>query len=226
VNCDIILMSDFQRAVERVASRWTEFLMVGRRWNADIRAPLAFEAATWQEHLGSFVLHHGACLPSGWIDYFVFSRGLYHQKITPFVIGRNGWDPWLIWKARISGATVVDASPTVLAIHQNHDYSYLPNKGKGSNPDDLTRRNMKLFGSWLHWHTIDSATCVLTPQGVKRRYLGAWLVPVRQNLHGLAMRVWFLSLDVTRPLRHPLGIRQSPASMLQHSDPDANRRSS
>src|ERR1017187_5366630 len=53
-NCDIILMSDFRQAVERVTSNWTQFLMVGRRWNVDVRAPLNFEAAAWQEHLRSF----------------------------------------------------------------------------------------------------------------------------------------------------------------------------
>ena len=217
VNCDIILMSDFQQAVERVASKWKEFLMVGRRWNTDIRTPLHFESPAWEEHLRSFVMRHGACLPSHWIDYFVFSRGLYHHKIPPFVIGRNAWDPWLIWKAIDSGASVVDASKVMIAIHQNHDYSYLPDSGKPASMDDLTQRNVKLAGSWLHWQTVDSATHVLTSQGVRRHHLRPWLVPVHQNLHWLAAVVWFRILDVTRPVRYRLGLRSTPAQTCDNA---------
>jgi len=36
------------------------------------------------------------------------------------------WDQWLVWKARETGAAVVDASEAVLAVHQNHDYGYSP----------------------------------------------------------------------------------------------------
>src|SRR2546426_5183350 len=42
VNCDIILMQDFWRALERVRAVRPEFLMVGRRWDTDITAPLLF----------------------------------------------------------------------------------------------------------------------------------------------------------------------------------------
>ncbi len=40
------------------------------------------------------------------------------------------WDQWLMWKAmRFRSAAVVDASRGVIAVHQNHDYSYHP-KGR------------------------------------------------------------------------------------------------
>jgi hypothetical protein len=219
VNCDIILMSDFRQAVERVASRWTKFLMVGRRWNTDIRSPLNFDAATWEQHLRSFVVRHGACLPPRWIDYFVFSRGVYNHNIPPFVIGRNGWDPWLIWKAIDSGASVVDASLVAVAIHQNHDYSYLPDSGKQAGQDDLTKRNLSFFGGWLHWQTTDSGTYVLTPHGVRRRYFREWTVPVRQNLYSTATKAWYHVLDLTRPARHRFGFRRSPTPLLQYAEP-------
>ena len=31
-----------------------------------------------------------------WIDYFAFPRGQYHD-LPPFVIGRPGYDNWLVW---------------------------------------------------------------------------------------------------------------------------------
>jgi len=51
------------------------------------------------------------------IDYFVFSRGLY-AEIPPLVIGRIGWDPWLVGKAHAAGAAVVDVSDVSALLHQ------------------------------------------------------------------------------------------------------------
>jgi hypothetical protein len=37
VNCDIILTSDFCRGIEGVRLAHTQFLMVGRRWDIEIK---------------------------------------------------------------------------------------------------------------------------------------------------------------------------------------------
>src|SRR5260370_8231037 len=44
INCDIILMQDFCRAIERVGAMHRQFLMVGRRWDTDITEPLPFQS--------------------------------------------------------------------------------------------------------------------------------------------------------------------------------------
>jgi hypothetical protein len=206
-NCDIMLMSDFRRAVERVAAGQKPFLMVGRRWDTDVTELWDFGLPDWEERLRRRALRQGLQRHPTWIDYFVFSRGLYYQKMPPFVIGRPSWDPWIIWYARASQARVIDASLAVVAVHQNHDYSYHPQGARGVSQDELARKNRQLAGGWTHWHTTDSASHVLTPHGVRRRY-GAWLVPVDQNLRQLATRVWWSILDLTRPIRHRLGIRR------------------
>jgi len=51
INCDIILMQDFCRAIERVRAMHRQFLMVGRRWDTDITAPLPFQSP--ERHLCS-----------------------------------------------------------------------------------------------------------------------------------------------------------------------------
>src|ERR1700687_401256 len=51
INCDIILMQDFWRAIERVRAMHREFLMVGRRWDTDITEPLQFQSQ--ERHLCS-----------------------------------------------------------------------------------------------------------------------------------------------------------------------------
>ena len=42
VNADIILLSDFMIALEQVVDRYRRFLMVGQRWDVDIKEHLYF----------------------------------------------------------------------------------------------------------------------------------------------------------------------------------------
>ena len=43
VNSDIILMSDFIAAIQRVVAMKRRFLLVGHRWNLDVTSEMAFE---------------------------------------------------------------------------------------------------------------------------------------------------------------------------------------
>jgi hypothetical protein len=69
--------------------------------------------------------------PAQWIDYFLFSKGLYYKKVPEFVIGRPGWDSWLLCYPLSIKVPVVDASQDVPAVHQNHDYSHHPAGAEG-----------------------------------------------------------------------------------------------
>ena len=55
VNADIILLSDFMRAMEQVRQYRQRFLMCGQRWNLDLEKPLAFDS-DWEESLRSRVV--------------------------------------------------------------------------------------------------------------------------------------------------------------------------
>src|SRR5262245_25349056 len=125
-NCDIVLTEDFLPAVKKVAENRKEFLMVGRRWDTDVRKEIPFEEPDWAERVRELARVKSDRLKGDWIDYFVFRRGFYLEKLPPLVVGRVFWDQWLVWKARSEGAALVDASDAVMAIHQNHDYGYHP----------------------------------------------------------------------------------------------------
>ena len=45
--------------------------------------------------------------------------------MPPFLIGRACFDNWLVWRARELGRPVIDATRSVVAIHQSHDYSHV-----------------------------------------------------------------------------------------------------
>jgi len=207
LNCDILLMDDFREAVQRVAASRQRFLMVGRRWDTDLGESVDFAQPDWQQRLRARVLQHGRQRPAQWIDYFAFPRGLYQDQILPFAVGRPGYDNWLVWKTRALGVPVVDASSAVLAVHQNHDYSHLPQGQKGFWDGEETQRNYQLMGGWRHFHTIENAAYRLTPGGLRWNWRH-WFVLGRRAAARAVSGVWFALLAITRPVRHALGLRQ------------------
>jgi len=77
-------------------------------------------------------------------DLFHFPKSCY-KDIPDFTIGRAGWDNWMIYKARKEKWSVIDCTPSVMIVHQNHDYSHLPGgKPHYEHPD--TNENIRLAG--------------------------------------------------------------------------------
>jgi hypothetical protein len=207
VNCDIVLMSDFRYAVERLCEWRRTFLMIGRRWDLDVTQRMDFERADWEQELRSVALREGKQRPPDWIDYFVFWRGLYYQKIPPFVIGRPGWDNWLVWYARAARTRVVDASEVVTAVHQNHDYSYHPEGEVGVWSGEEARRNRALLRGWMHIGTVEDATHRLAPETIKRKYRH-WVALGRRAWNASVRRL----LEMSLPVRHSLGLTRDRIS--------------
>jgi hypothetical protein len=211
VNCDIILLEDFCQALAQVRAAHARFLMVGRRWDAEIWEPYYFTRANWQARLKAVIRQRGRQRTPEWIDYFAFSRDLYGATIPPLVVGRVHWDHWLVWRALACKEPVVDVSPCVMAIHQNHDYGYHPQGRQGVWHDEEARRNHQLAGGWKHTRTIAEATAVLCADGLKsntHRYLASLERYLKQAGRVLLFDVWqptgFFLLALTRPLRRVL----------------------
>jgi hypothetical protein len=209
VNCDIILGSEFMRAVEHVSHSTQRFLIVGECWNLDLPEPLAFDQPRWEESLKTLVRQRGKLRGPLAIDYFVFPRGLY-QQLPPFALGRPRFDNWLIWKARHLGAAVVDATPVVMAVHQNHDYSHVP----GGLPPHIflgeeAIRNEKLAGGSGHCIGIgiEEATHKFLATGLRRNWAGYLMLKRRWRrvTRGIGTFFWRV-MDLTRSPRHALGL--------------------
>lgn len=211
VNCDILLMPDFREALERVSGWRTAFLMMGRRWDTNITNHLDFSGPHWHRRLRALALREGRQRPPQWVDYFAFTRGLYSGNIPPLVIGRPGFDNWLVWKARASRAAVVDASAVVLAVHQNHDYSHHPGGEQGVWQGEEAQKNLELLGGGRFFGTMENATHRLTPDAFERNHRH-WLVQGKRACLRAGSQAWFAALRFTRPIRHLLGLRQRRVS--------------
>jgi len=202
VNADIILMSDFIEAVKRVTTWRERFLMVGRRWDLDLTEPIAFADSGWEDSLRAQALRANAPRPVSWIDYFVFPKGLFGD-IPPFAIGRTKYDNWLIWKALALNIPVVDVSPAVIVVHQNHGYSHVPNGERGVWKGEEAQRNFRLAGGWTRCCTIADATHCFDGSVVR---LKSTIERLRRKKEKFLR--WLN--DVTYPIRHKLGIRKAP----------------
>jgi hypothetical protein len=153
INADMILMPDFVEATlesssllleKRTASRSSlDFVLLSQRWDYDIAQPIDFSAG-WESQLRESVRKQNQLHRPAGSDFFLFPKTAY-QDIPDFIIGRAGWDNWMIYKARKEGWPVIDCTPSVMIVHQNHDYSHLPGaKPHYDHPD--SNENIRLAG--------------------------------------------------------------------------------
>ena len=216
VNCDIVLGHTFLRAVEMVRQWSQRFLMVGECWNLDVTQALAFDQPQWADDLARLARQRGKSRGPFWIDYFVFPRGLYEQT-PPFALGRAYFDNWLIWKARALGAAVVDATPVVLGVHQNHDYSHVSGGQKYTLQGEEAKQNLKLGGGMRHRYLICDATHRLQPTRVTRKFGQHFRLTARWEYlksSPIMGKLFWRFVELTRPIRHPLGLRMATMERL------------
>ncbi|MFA6224303.1 MAG: hypothetical protein WC647_18540 [Desulfomonilaceae bacterium] len=178
VNADIILFSDLLTAIERIPFK--RFLMVGQRWDLDVKTEIDFESVDCANGLASECKSRGVLHPASGSDYFVFPKGSIGE-LPDFAVGRPGWDNWLIYRARALGLPLVDATEAVTIIHQNHDYGHVPKRRGDTYDGPEGDENLALVGGSEKKFILLDATWLLTPKE---------LVPARTFKH--LLRVMFL----------------------------------
>jgi hypothetical protein len=155
INADMILMPDFIEAARRSRLQRDIFVLLSQRWDLDITQLIEFTEG-WENRLQATVRSQGQLHRPAGSDFFLFPRSCY-TDIPNFTIGRAGWDNWMIYKARKEKWTVIDCTPSVMIVHQNHDYSHLPGgKPHYEHPD--TNENIRLAGGEanIRYTVIDS----------------------------------------------------------------------
>lgn len=165
VNADIILLPSLLRALERLT--WRRFLMVGQRTDLEVPERIDFTRRDWAAALEQLARREGRLHEQTGIDYFVFPRGQI-TAMPAFPVGRALWDNWMIYHARASRIPVVDATATVLAVHQNHDYGHVAGGRRTTEAGAEVQRNWEMVGPDFMQLTIVDATWELHDDGVRR----------------------------------------------------------
>lgn len=143
INTDMLLMIDFVQAAKMAANLKDKFVLLSQRWDLDVTEPINFSDG-WQDRQSSIVHRQGSLHRPAGSDFFLFPRSCYSD--TPdFAIGRGGWDNWMIYKARQERWPVIDCTPSVMIVHQNHDYCHLPG-GVSHYTHPETDENIRLAG--------------------------------------------------------------------------------
>ncbi|MBM3143732.1 MAG: hypothetical protein FJ010_01935 [Chloroflexi bacterium] len=195
VNADILLTPDFLEVARQVAEQTEKFLIVGRRWDLDVRWELAF-SANWVSGLRKEVRSKGKLhAPSG-SDYFVFPRHVF-TEIPDFAIGRAGWDNWMIYHGLRQGWPVIDASGSLMIVHQVHDYGHLPD-GQAHYDLEETKINAELGGGMQNMYMVLDAShefvhgrvrkARFRPVGLVRKLERLFYSPEQQGVRWLLTR--------------------------------------
>ncbi|KAK3577853.1 hypothetical protein CHS0354_010414 [Potamilus streckersoni] len=90
-------------------------LIVGRRTNVNVTNTKQF--STWQ-NVTFMAKTKGELFPAFGEDYFVASPSFPWKDIKDVIIGRKGYDNYLVAYARRNNIFVIDATQTILAVHQ------------------------------------------------------------------------------------------------------------
>lgn len=128
VNADIIFFNDLISTIKRTP--FQRFLIVGQRRDVEITDYIRYDELNWDTNIKEQLKKKPLNFCGG-IDYFLFPKGLFMQ-IPPFMVGRAGWDNYMIYLSRKLNIPTIDATQIITAIHQNHSYFHIP-QGNGNN---------------------------------------------------------------------------------------------
>ncbi len=174
VNCDILFTPELLSSVKKIP--FSQFLIIGQRVDLAEGVDWDTEMSDWHDQFVSFVNSGKISLhPAGGSDYFGFRRGLW-QELPPVAIGRGGYDNALISFCREKRVPVIDATLSVLAFHQFHDYGHLSGGKKNVFNGTEAERNDAIYKGPFKL-TQNDATWRLNPNGLKRAMdrRGDWL---------------------------------------------------
>ncbi len=161
VNSDMILMSDFAATLKQVSLE-PSFLLVGLKWELDVRGLIDFDAIDWEDQLRRRLAATGKMDKEfGGSDYFAFRKGMWGE-IPRLALGRYVWDNWLIYRAQVLNATVINATPVITAVHQTHDYNHHPQGQDGVKYSLETWNDFQAVGGLSQMSTLFDVSLIMT----------------------------------------------------------------
>jgi glycosyltransferase involved in cell wall biosynthesis len=154
VNCDILLNKKFINVAKSIP--FPQFLMVGQRIDLAEGIFLDVFAADFYEKFIQLAQANSVILkPPNACDYFVFRRNLW-EGLPSLVIGRAGYDNALIGFCLKRSVPVVDATFSIIALHQYHDYMHVPGGQKVVLEGSEAMQNKAVIGRFFSPNITDA----------------------------------------------------------------------
>ena len=127
-------------------------LIVGQRTN--VPSVTTVEGSTW-EGITSVAKDRGALFFQYAIDYFITSRNYPWKDAEEVIIGTPTYDLWVIYNARRHRHTVIDATATLLAVHQTTGSgNYESHKHKSYLYNLLLMKKMRMLFRPTYTYTV------------------------------------------------------------------------
>ena len=120
INTDIIYIDGIKRTFDVVLNNFDKYFIVGRRVDYDVDYKISFNDKDYKKKLIS-MYKNGAMHGLSGLDYWMFPKNTFNE-IPNFVIGKPGYDNWLLAESKRKSISVIDASNSIRILHQNHYY--------------------------------------------------------------------------------------------------------
>jgi hypothetical protein len=203
-NADILFTGRLPQGVGALAGWRKPYMMIGRRWDTDLREPFDFAPSDWESRLEGFARSHGKPGIKSALDYFMFPKGAWGGAdglgdFPPIVIGRPPWDNWIVFWALAQRMDVINSSDYVLALHQNHDYGHHAGGKEGVYAGEEARRNFALASDERYLYNTPDATHRIRPDGKIVRAFSSDILRRRLRTFPDLMRVWILGWKRWKP---------------------------
>ncbi len=193
-NADILLPLNFVKVCGAVARSRRDFLLAGEC--RELRVERELDCEEGMERAFLRARGEGISRGDAAIDYFVFPPRLV-EGFPEMAVGRGAWDNYFLYRARSLGFDLIDASESVNAVHQSHDYRHHSGGKQGAYRGNEYELHAQILGSkerefrlvnathlvrdgklqpacdTRHWKRFYRTEAVLRPEK-RRRYRAAW----------------------------------------------------
>ncbi len=171
INSDIILNDEFPKAIKDINNKFSIYLASGLRWDLDIQQLFDYSNNNWKNVIKMKINPATQTPQPGGMDYFVFPKYTL-KSLPPFIVGRSGWDNWLIYYARSCAIPMIDMTKRIQVIHQNHSYNHIPKKQGNKWEGPESDYNLELAGKkHIYLWNLDDADWEFSTQGLHKRPL-------------------------------------------------------
>lgn len=169
LNSDIMLDRNAVPSLERfldISDTLGNFLLTTRRKNIPLCELLDYQDGSAFHVLDRLDRAYGTWDHPYAIDFFLVNKG-WLREIPDLLIGRAGWDNWMLHNARENGVSVIDASASFCLFHPLHGYKTVDQSGQDNRMNSESMQNKTIIGK-ISNSIENSATHLFGPDGVAR----------------------------------------------------------